>query len=179
MTAPSGVILLHLTYLLLFNVQLPLRSKMVHITVNIDPAFLSFSLCFLFNFSFNSTILPSSPSPPTSSTVRCARCCHCVVAPWCCRHWPRPLRRPKSNILTCLSPEWWFIKKLNWLRRRIDWSQVIIIIVTHYYYYYSQWKYNWKKKCTEMNWKSGTATREAVKIISCHHTDKKFKEGEF
>uniref|UniRef100_A0A3Q3F0B2 FERM domain-containing protein n=1 Tax=Labrus bergylta TaxID=56723 RepID=A0A3Q3F0B2_9LABR len=39
------------------------------------------------------------------------------------RHWPRPLRRPKSNILTCLSPEWWFIKKLNWLRKRIDRTQ--------------------------------------------------------
>ena len=86
-------------------------------------------------FSFFFFLIFHSTSPLLSFLhhVLLPHCLLVAATAWLhCRHWPRPLRRPKSNILTCLLPEWWFIKKQNWPRKRIDWTQVIlIIIVTH------------------------------------------------
>lgn len=124
--------LLHLKpfYFIQFAVC-PQRSKIAHCKSSILIFFL---LLFVLFFIFHWT-------PPLLSFLHFPHCLHGAATVWLyCRHWPRPLRRPKSNILTCLLPEWWFIKKLNWLRKRIDWTQVIIIIVTHYYYYYH---YSW------------------------------------
>lgn len=71
------------------------RSKMAHCKSSILIFFLLLFYFFFFFLTFNST-RPLLPAPPTLPVW----CCHCV---WLyCRHWPRPLRRPKSNILTCL-----------------------------------------------------------------------------
>lgn len=91
----------------------------------VNPAFV-FCLFSCASFSFYHPPPPPSFQHHPSSPCRCPS----LLAPRCPRvatprhrHWPRPLRRPKSNILTCLLPEWWFIKKLSWLRKKIDWHR--------------------------------------------------------
>lgn len=87
----------------------------------VNPAFI-FCLCFVLLFHY-------TPPPPiipfqrhlSSPFFTVPHCLLRAATVWPRhRHWPRPLRRPKSNILTCLLPEWWFIKKLSWLRKKID-----------------------------------------------------------
>lgn len=55
-------------------------SKIASVTLMVNPALLSFYLCFLFNFSFNSTTLPF---PVLLSSLHLLHCPLCSVLPLC------------------------------------------------------------------------------------------------
>lgn len=99
-----------------FYLQFTWQSKMSHCKSSIH-------ILFMFCASFSLHPPPILPfqrhlSSPSFTVPHCLLRAATVWPRH--RHWPRPLRRPKSNILTCLLPEWWFIKKLSWLRKKID-----------------------------------------------------------